>query len=302
MCFRADGRIRRAERRATRRCVGMSGSEGSAESRRSSAVSAQIRHSSRSATMFFGPILPGERPAIRRISPPASIRCCRTRHAGFSPPISTRSPGSRMSPRSATPRGQKASPSPSNDRARATVLMRGFSSRNPWRRLMRGASGRSSSRQRWIAAPISASIRMIGSFRARTRCHAGGFGNLIALPLQSRPRENGNSVFVDDDFRPYEDQWAYLSKIGRLSRSELLSIVAEAAAAGQIIGVRLPSTDEDDEPWAALPSRRSKEPPIEGALPELGRGRAGQSGLHRPVEAPAGPGEPHRTAGRIPEP
>jgi len=90
---------------------------------------------------------------------------------------------------------------------------------------------------------------------------AGGFGNLIALPLQSRPRENGNSVFVDDDFRPYEDQWAYLSTIRRLSRGELMSIVAESAATGQIIGVRFPSTEEDDEPWAALPSRRSKEPP-----------------------------------------
>jgi len=96
----------------------------------------------------------------------------------------------------------------------------------------------------------------------------GGFGNLIALPLQNRPRENGNSVFLDDDFRPYEDQWAYLSKIERLSRRGLTSIVAEAAAAGQIIGVRLPSTEEDDEPWAALPSRRSKEPSIEGALPD----------------------------------
>ena len=44
--------------------------------------------------------------------------------------------------------------------------------------------------------------------------------------------------------------------------------MAEAAAAGQIFGVQLPSTDEDDEPWAAPPSRRSKEPPIEGALPD----------------------------------
>lgn len=96
---------------------------------------------------------------------------------------------------------------------------------------------------------------------------AGGFGNLIALPLQSRPRENGNSIFLDDDFRPYEDQWAYLSTIGRLSPGELTSIVAEAAATGRIIGVRLPSTEEDEEPWAALPSRRNKEPPIEGELP-----------------------------------
>ena len=95
-------------------------------------------------------------------------------------------------------------------------------------------------------------------FPSQDTMPAGGFGNLIALPLQSRPRENGNSVFVDDDFRPYEDQWAYLSTIDRLSRAELLSIVAEAASAGQIFGVRLPSTEEDDEPWAASPSRRKQ--------------------------------------------
>ena len=96
---------------------------------------------------------------------------------------------------------------------------------------------------------------------------AGGFGNLIALPLQNRPRENGNSVFLDDDFRPYEDQWAYLSTIERLSPRTLNSIVAEAAAVGQIIGLQLPSMQEDDEPWAALPSRRIKEPVISGLLP-----------------------------------
>lgn len=33
----------------------------------------------------------------------------------------------------------------------------------------------------------------------------GGFGNLIALPLQKKPREQGNSVFVDDNFVPYAD-------------------------------------------------------------------------------------------------
>jgi superfamily II DNA or RNA helicase len=97
---------------------------------------------------------------------------------------------------------------------------------------------------------------------------AGGFGNLIALPLQSRPREHGNSVFLDDDFRPYEDQWAYLSTVSRLSRGKLISILAEAANLGQIIGVRLPSTQDDDEPWAALPSRRSTEPAITEVLPD----------------------------------
>src|SRR5712691_9846774 len=37
---------------------------------------------------------------------------------------------------------------------------------------------------------------------------------------------------------------------------------------GRIFDVQLPSTDEDDEPWAATPSRRKKEPPIEGPFPD----------------------------------
>ena len=104
-------------------------------------------------------------------------------------------------------------------------------------------------------------------FPSQDTMPAGGFGNLIALPLQSRPRDAGNSVFLDDEFRPYKDQWAYLSTVGRLSRDELISIVSEAAARGQVIGLRLPSTEEDDEPWTALPSRRRNEPPIEGEPP-----------------------------------
>lgn len=41
----------------------------------------------------------------------------------------------------------------------------------------------------------------------------GGFGNLIALPLQKAPREMGFSVFVDADLRPYPDQWGFLASI-----------------------------------------------------------------------------------------
>ena len=41
----------------------------------------------------------------------------------------------------------------------------------------------------------------------------GGFGNLIALPLQRTPRKQDNSVFIDSDFRPYLDQWQFLSTI-----------------------------------------------------------------------------------------
>lgn len=34
----------------------------------------------------------------------------------------------------------------------------------------------------------------------------GGFGNLIALPLQYEPRKAGNSVFLNLDFQPQPDQ------------------------------------------------------------------------------------------------
>jgi hypothetical protein len=40
---------------------------------------------------------------------------------------------------------------------------------------------------------------------------AGGFGNLIALPLQAKAREDGNSVFLDENFTPHPDQWAFPS-------------------------------------------------------------------------------------------
>jgi superfamily II DNA or RNA helicase len=49
----------------------------------------------------------------------------------------------------------------------------------------------------------------------------GGFGNLIALPLQREPRQKDNSVFIDRKFKPIEDQWSYLASIRRLSLAEL---------------------------------------------------------------------------------
>lgn len=53
----------------------------------------------------------------------------------------------------------------------------------------------------------------------------GGFGNLIALPLQKLPRESGNSCFLDEDFNVYENQWEYLSQVNRISLLELQSIL-----------------------------------------------------------------------------
>jgi len=97
----------------------------------------------------------------------------------------------------------------------------------------------------------------------------GGFGNLIALPLQKAPRENGHSVFLDDTFSAHEDQWAYLSGVRRVTEAQVKAMVREAAGNGGIIGVRLSLTDDvDDEPWTAPPSRRRPEPLIAGPMPE----------------------------------
>ncbi|MCL5095942.1 MAG: DEAD/DEAH box helicase, partial [Candidatus Omnitrophica bacterium] len=97
----------------------------------------------------------------------------------------------------------------------------------------------------------------------------GGFGNLIALPLQKLPRSRGNSVFLDEQFNPHPDQWAFLASIQRIRPAQAEAIVREAESRGRIIGVRLARTeDDDDAPWTAPPSRRRGEAPITEPLPD----------------------------------
>lgn len=96
----------------------------------------------------------------------------------------------------------------------------------------------------------------------------GGFGSLIALPLQKEPRERGNSVFLDDNFMPWADPWAFLASVGKIGRVQVEAIVREAEQRGRILGVRLPLQDEaEDEPWTLPASRQFKEPPLAGELP-----------------------------------
>jgi superfamily II DNA or RNA helicase/very-short-patch-repair endonuclease len=97
----------------------------------------------------------------------------------------------------------------------------------------------------------------------------GGFGNLIALPLQKQARERGNSVFLDDNFIPHSDQWAYLATVDTIGRSQVEEIVREAEGRGRVVGVRLALADDDKAaPWDLPPSRRHKEPPPASPLPE----------------------------------
>jgi len=95
----------------------------------------------------------------------------------------------------------------------------------------------------------------------------GGFGNLIALPFQKAAVEKDNTLFMDDNFRPYPDQWTYLSSIKRVPFSILKKLVQDATHNGQVLGVRFTSNDEDETPWTAKPSRLPDENLI-GPFPE----------------------------------
>lgn len=108
-------------------------------------------------------------------------------------------------------------------------------------------------------------------FPSQDSMPSGGFGNLIALPLQRHAREAGNSVFIDHELRPHDDQWAYLSTLSRLSNADVTTHIAklEAELPGGATGVRLPVDDENaDEPWKISPSRRPRRPLIAELVPE----------------------------------
>jgi len=97
----------------------------------------------------------------------------------------------------------------------------------------------------------------------------GGFGNLIALPLQQKPREKDNTVFIDDEFLPYPDQWAFLSSLGRMTRDEIEGIIENADITEGVLGVRAVITDIDsDKPWFDPPSGVRRQPDITGDLPD----------------------------------
>jgi hypothetical protein len=62
-------------------------------------------------------------------------------------------------------------------------------------------------------------------FPSQDMLQTGGLGNLIAAPLQGRCRRQGTTVFLDPaTMEPHEDQWSYLSTVGRVSPGELAQL------------------------------------------------------------------------------
>lgn len=80
----------------------------------------------------------------------------------------------------------------------------------------------------------------------------GGFGNLIALPLQKDPRQRGCSVFVDDDLQPYPDQWAYLATLQRLSVAVLQTLIQSATGGAHPLDLAFIDEEDLGTPWKAV--------------------------------------------------
>ncbi|GAB4174482.1 MAG: DEAD/DEAH box helicase [Terrimicrobiaceae bacterium] len=94
----------------------------------------------------------------------------------------------------------------------------------------------------------------------------GGFGNLIALPLQKHARDQGNSLFLDKRLSPFPDQWEFLANVTKITRFQAEDLVRKAERAGRILGV-LAVPEDEELPWRTAQSRR-KPDLLPGPLPE----------------------------------
>ena len=92
----------------------------------------------------------------------------------------------------------------------------------------------------------------------------GGFGNLIALPLQKKPREQSFSVFVDGDLKPYPDQWAFLASIQPLPAQDIEPTLLRAAGHAHPLDVSFIDDEDLSTPWKRVSGSAGK---LAGPLP-----------------------------------
>lgn len=77
----------------------------------------------------------------------------------------------------------------------------------------------------------------------------GGFGNLIALPLQKGPRERGYSVFVDVEQRPYPDQWAFLASLQPMAAHDIEPTILRATSGIHPLDITFIDDEDLATPW-----------------------------------------------------
>lgn len=93
----------------------------------------------------------------------------------------------------------------------------------------------------------------------------GGFGNLIALPLQKKPREHNCSVFVDSELKPYPDQWAFLASIQAMSPHDIEPIILRATDGMPPLDVTFIDDEDLATPWKRTTATTKR---LAGKMPE----------------------------------
>jgi len=94
----------------------------------------------------------------------------------------------------------------------------------------------------------------------------GGFGNLIALPLQKIPRDNGRSIFVDDALRPYADQWSFLASIRPMAPNDIEPTILRATGGRHPLDVTFVEEEDLKEPWKRVATTAKLPGPMPKAL------------------------------------
>lgn len=86
----------------------------------------------------------------------------------------------------------------------------------------------------------------------------GGLGNLIALPLQGRALQQGNSAFIDEKWVAYPDQWDTLRKVKRISKKFVEEKTKEWSQRSGVLGQLVDNASQEqkstqpaneNEPW-----------------------------------------------------
>ncbi len=77
-------------------------------------------------------------------------------------------------------------------------------------------------------------------------------GNLVALPLQGRALQDGNSAFIDENWNAYPDQWDKLSRVKKISENEVMSFLQKWNIDKQQTGTHTKYADGQLRPWKKM--------------------------------------------------
>ena len=102
-------------------------------------------------------------------------------------------------------------------------------------------------------------------FPNQERMPKGGFGNLIALPLQGDPRKLGRSIFVNDQLQPWPDQWEYLHALQQMDAIMVATAIQQLSRGGHVLDVAFIEEENQSTPWKRPTAPTHK---IPGTLPK----------------------------------